>query len=394
MNDESAHIRRLQSEVAGLRRALRELKVLNDLATEISVGQDLQAILQSVVDHALQVTGATDGVINLVEEDVPADARTLARARSASTSSRLRPDISMVVWCMKHKKPLCANSPFSDANFIPRSLRESVYSILCVPMMVRSKVVGILSIFNKREGGAFGPEDERLLSIIAMQSAQVIQNARMAEERDRVVGIFGQLVAPAIVDQLLVEGPNVASRRLRVCVMFLDIRGFSGFSERHSPERVVDYLNSLYGFMIDIVHEHGGTIRQLLGDGFMAMFGAPISTGRDSEQAIKASLDIVEELASRCQSGKIPPTRIGIGLHTGEVVAGTVGSNDRREYQITGDAVNLAARIEQMNKQFDSQILVSEETWAEASVESLAADRLGEFTVRGRSIPVTLIRLA
>jgi adenylate cyclase len=176
--------------------------------------------------------------------------------------------------------------------------------------------------------------------------------------------------------------------------MFLDLRGFTNFSEGAEPEAVVDYLNTLFSFMIAAVAERGGIVHQLLGDGFMAVFGAPISHPDDCARAVAASMAIVERVAEESAAGRIPPTRVGIGLHAGEVVAGTVGSDHHREYKVTGDAVNVAARIEQMNKDHDSQLLVSEAVWRYVPAGAFAAEDLGPTPVRGRAQTLRLFRLA
>jgi adenylate cyclase len=176
--------------------------------------------------------------------------------------------------------------------------------------------------------------------------------------------------------------------------MFLDLRGFTGFSEAAEPEAVVDYLNRLFSFMIAAVAEHGGIVHQLLGDGFMAVFGAPRSREDDCARAVAAARAIVERVAAECAGGHLPPTRVGIGLHAGEVVAGVVGSDHHKEYKVTGDAVNVAARIEQMTKDLDAQLLVSEAVWRRVPEGLHAADDLGAIPVRGRAQTLRLFRLA
>ncbi len=376
-----------------LRRAVSELVVLNDLACEINVAEDLEQIMRMVVNRAIQTVSATEGVISLVESSPTDQLQTLVRAEYVSSIERRRPDAAVMGWMMIHRKPVFSNTPVEDLPFSSSELARTTTSVLCVPLLAKGTLIGILSAYDKKDPAGFTENDVRLLSIIATQSAQVIEGARIARDRDRVLQIFGQHVSPAIVNELLRDGSDVPSRRLPVCVMFLDIRGFTRFSERHPAEEVVAYLNTLFELTIGIVNRHGGIVRQLLGDGFMAMFGAPMSRGDDVRNAAEASLEIVTELDRRSKSGEFPPTRVGIGLHAGVVVAGTVGASERKEYQITGDVVNLAARIEQMNKEFGSQVLVSEAV-SRALPDDIPCKPLGEVAVRGRDKPVTIFRLA
>lgn len=166
------------------------------------------------------------------------------------------------------------------------------------------------------------------------------------------------------------------------------------FSEQHAPEEVVDYLNTLFEFMINLVNRYHGIIHQLLGDGFMAIFGAPLSHGNDSQNAVKAALAIIDRVRAACAANRIPPTRVGIGLHAGEVVAGTVGSVIHKEYKVTGDVVNLAARIEQLTKRYDAQLLVSEAVWKALEPDRFEGASIGAVDVRGRAGTVHLYKMA
>jgi adenylate cyclase len=147
--------------------------------------------------------------------------------------------------------------------------------------------------------------------------------------------------------------------------MFLDIRNFTPFVESHKPEEVVAYLNKLFHFMIDSVQRHDGVINQFLGDGFMATFGAPVSEGNIPQKAVRASMEIIEKVKQENKAGKIPPTKIGIGLHYGEAVIGNIGSSIRKQYSITGNVVIMASRIEQLNKRWHSQLVISHEVFSQ-----------------------------
>lgn len=222
---------------------------------------------------------------------------------------------------------------------------------------------------------------------------RVRRTLKTMEERDRVLMVFGQHTSTSVVDAILQDGNAGIVQRRMVTILFLDIRGFTSFSEHHEPEEVVAYLNTLFDPLIDIVHRHGGSIHQLLGDGFMAVFGAPIEHGRDSERAVEAALAMVHYVGEDAAAGRVPPTRIGIGVHAGVAVVGMVGSSIHKEYKVTGDVVNLAARIEQLNKRFDSQLLVSESVWNAVDKTSYSAVGLGEIDVDGYTQPIRVYRL-
>jgi adenylate cyclase len=175
--------------------------------------------------------------------------------------------------------------------------------------------------------------------------------------------------------------------------MFLDIRDFTPFMENKEPFEVIQYQNDVFAFMIDIVSKHHGIINQFLGDGFMATFGAPVSSGNDTQNAVNASIEIVETLKQKCDSGELPQTKVGIGLHTGKIVTGNVGTAERKQYSVTGNTVILASRIEQLNKKFQSEILVSREVMEKVDKNDLNPENLGAMVLKGRAEPMEIVRI-
>lgn len=234
-----------------------------------------------------------------------------------------------------------------------------------------------------------------LAGVVSLQIRRQFTRAlRSVEERNRVVSMFGQHVSPAVVDQLLNQDVELSGEVREVCVMFLDIQGFTTFAENRRPEEVVAYLNGLFSVMIEVVNRHKGIVNKFLGDGFMAVFGAPISDASACRNAVGTALEIVEQIRAMSASGEIAPTFIRIGLHAGEVVTGNVGSHERKEYTIIGDVVNLASRLEQLNKQYGSQLLVSDTVLDRLDSHRERATPHGEVLVRGREHPVQVYQLA
>ena len=223
---------------------------------------------------------------------------------------------------------------------------------------------------------------------------RILKSFSVIAERNRISRTFGEYVSPEVMGKLLDLKPDLRSENKNVCVMFLDIRNFTGFAEKRSPEEVVQYLESLFEFMIEIVNKHHGIINKFLGDGFMAVFGAPLSDGKDCANALEAAQEILARVKKEVESGTILPTTIGIGLHAGEAVTGSIGSELRREYTVIGDVVNLAARIEKLNKNFDSQLLISEIVWQAVSRESNKAVPKGQVQVKGREQSIQVYQLA
>lgn len=387
----STEVDRLHDEVRHLRRAVDDLSLLNDLALAMASARDLDTIIRTLVRRSLEVVGAEQGVVTLVDRHDQGGAETLVRTAVFGSGETFRPDQALLGLMGTRRSALVLNDARDPA--ITISWDPAVRSVLCIPLVAHGRFLGVLSLYNKRDGG-FTDDDVRLLTILGMQSAQVIEAAQAEADRDRILNLFGRHTHPAVVTELLRYEAEPPTRRVRVCVMFLDVRGFTTFSEQAEPEAVVEYLNTLFELTTEAVTSRGGIIHQLLGDGFMAIFGAPISSPDDCTRAVEASLEIASRVGVEVEAGRLLPMDVSIGLHSGEVVAGTVGSAQHKEYKVTGDVVNVAARVEQLNKTYSSRVLATE-----AVVSGLPADRfhpesIGVVPLRGRGAAPALYRLA
>jgi adenylate cyclase len=213
-------------------------------------------------------------------------------------------------------------------------------------------------------------------------------------ERDRAISIFGQHVSTEVAELLLRQPLDLTPQEGNVCVMFLDIRDFSRLANECSPSEVMSYLNILFGYMIPLINEHHGIINKFLGDGFMAVFGAPIQDDKQCHHAVDAAMEILHHVKHLNAEGRIPPTRLGIGLHVGRVITGNVGGMERKEYTIIGDAVNLASRIEQATKQLGGQLLVSQAVATMIAGANCNAEDMGLIELKGQAQSVRLFKLA
>jgi adenylate cyclase len=223
---------------------------------------------------------------------------------------------------------------------------------------------------------------------------RTLKSFEMVEERNRISRTFGEYVSPVVMEKLMTLKPDLRSERRNVCVMFLDIRNFTTFAEKRAPEDVVTYLESLFEFMIEIVNRHHGVVNKFLGDGFMAVFGAPLSEGSDCLNGVAAAKEILSRVREEVDRGNVLPTRVGIGLHAGEAVTGSIGSSLRKEYAVIGDVVNLASRIESLNKEFGSQLLISDMVWQTIGHEIKEAIPMGQVHVKGRQEAIQIYQIA
>jgi adenylate cyclase len=223
--------------------------------------------------------------------------------------------------------------------------------------------------------------------------------ARSLREKEMIKRAFTRYVAREVVEEILKNPEKMAltGERREVTVLFCDVRGFTPLSERLSPEEVVLLLNDFYNLMIETTFKHDGTLDKFLGDAVMAVFGAPLAHPDHSARAIRTALAMQEGIVGlnerRARDGK-EPIAVGIGVSAGEAVAGTVGTEDRMEYTVIGDSVNLAARLESNAK--PGQILISHRTY-ERVRDLVDARPLGRIRVKGKEEEVEVyevLRLA
>jgi adenylate cyclase len=229
--------------------------------------------------------------------------------------------------------------------------------------------------------------------IVAQSLRRQFENSVAAgAARDRVTNLFGQHVSPAVVERLLATRTDPPSETRPVCVLFLDIRGFTAMTRARPAPETVGLLNDFFAEMVAIVDGHGGIINKFLGDGFLALFGAPLPDLQAAAHAVAAGRDMLAAVEGWNLQRPAQMLRVGIGIHLGDAVTGTVGSPQRKEYTVVGDTVNLAARLEQLTKETGSCLLVSD-ALRELAIEHGAAD-LGPLPIRGYDQPVRVWRLA
>jgi adenylate cyclase len=207
---------------------------------------------------------------------------------------------------------------------------------------------------------------------------------------------LSRLVAPKVVDEILAgREDNLRPTRRQVTVLFADIRDFTAYSESRAPEEVLRFLDDYFGRMTLLIQGHDGSVNKFIGDGLMALWGAPEPLADHAVHAVKAALDmqkVMTEINGYREAAGEPPLRIGVGVHTGEVAAGMLGSSSQAEYSVIGDAVNLASRIEGLTKEHGTGVLVSEATWTLLG-DRFAGTRVGEVMVKGRRAPVVIYAL-
>ena len=234
-----------------------------------------------------------------------------------------------------------------------------------------------------------------VLSVPAGLAYRFIQEkllrSEITKEREQIMGLFGRYVSPDVAQQIWARrGELVLAGEERVAtVLFSDIRGFTAMTAGKPSDIVLQWLNSYLTAMDDVIRAHGGFLNKFIGDGIMVLFGVPLSDGveKDAARAVRAALAMIERLDLMNATGglhrEFGPLRIGIGLHTGQLTCGNVGSSSRLEYSVIGETVNLASRLESLTKEFHTSIIMSQATADAIRSEFPSTRDLGETSVRG-----------
>ena len=213
-----------------------------------------------------------------------------------------------------------------------------------------------------------------------------VEMGKGLEEREKIKSAFGKFVNEEIANQVLKGEISLGGEKKDVAVFFSDIRAFTAISEKLEPEEVVEFLNDYLTRMVRCVNDNDGTVDKFIGDAIMAIWGAPVSKGNDTLSAINASLEMRSQLMDFNKdrgSEKKPIIKIGCGINSGPVLAGQIGSDEKMEYTVIGDTVNLASRIEALNKPFGTDILITHDSY-ERVKDFFIVEKMQKITVKGK----------
>ncbi len=272
---------------------------------------------------------------------------------------------------------IIVNDTQKSPHFFPGVDKYTGYmtrSALCVPMISQGKVIGVIEVLNKINGD-FTPNDEDLLQSIAASVSIAIENARlyketvsMAEHERGMRRMFQKFVPKEVLDNIIHgenTGRTVVDEIKTVTLLNIDIRGFTELAMEMGPQKTVSLLNNFFSIMGEIVFKHNGIVDKYLGDGFLALFGAPVSSVRDADNAASAALEMKSAIAAinRSYENELgTAVNIGISVHTGDVVVGNIGFDKKMDYTVIGDAVNTVFRLQELTKSYPNGIIIGENT--------------------------------
>jgi adenylate cyclase len=353
-------------DVEVLRRDYEKLRICYELQRSIGAELDLDRLLEKILERSFDLLSADRGVILLFEDGELKPRCSRAKRAGPEEFVASRAVVGQVV---KEKVAVLSSDAKVDPRFSESKsiIMTGIRSSMAVPLLHKSELLGVMMV-DSQNPNAFGEKDLQLFTNIANQAALFIANAALAQHLEQEAlarARFQRLLSPAIAE-LVVSGKLELKQggEPRVTTMlFTDIRGFTSRSETMRAEDIVQMLNDYFERMVEIVFRFEGTLDKFVGDEIMALFGAPVSAPDDHVRAVKCALAMLEELRNfnrERESQGLPSFEIGVGINTGEVVAGYIGSSKAMQYTVIGAPVNLAARL--CSAARGMQILLSENT--------------------------------
>jgi adenylate cyclase len=363
-----------EKELEELRRKAEMLAHLCDMSAALATVFDSKAILEYATNIVMRMISADCCAALLAEQNEdPQPVSIRFRDEDMKLSQGHSISRTAVRTAIEKNVMLSSQDVLDDASLqVSRvTIMQGIRSLACAPLAGREGVYGALYVDRRGVPEAFTELDTQLLAAVAAQAATAVESARAHERVKRETlahAAFARFMPEHIIKQL-VECPEkfqLGGTNRRITVLFCDVRGFARLAHRAPPETIVDLLNILFTEMAAEIFEHQGTLNKYLGDGLMALFGAPVGGETDAVNAVSAAIGMqrrIKEVNLQLAAKGLPEVTLGIGINTGEATVGCIGAEQRSEYTAIGDTVNVASRIEGIAR--PGQILVTRETVTE-----------------------------
>jgi adenylate cyclase len=352
-----------------LRRDYEKLRIAHELGRAIVGLLDLEQLLPRILDKAFDLLPADRGVILLYDQEGKLAPR-YVKHKAQKDDDQIVLSKSIIAEVEREKKAVLSSDATMDSRFSGAHsiIMQGIRSTMCVPLLHGDELLGVMHMDSQIATNAFTEKDLQLFTGIAAQAAVAIQNARLVkniETETKTRAQFQRLLSPNLVEQLVAGKLHLekGGELREVTILISDIRGFTSMSEKKEPAEIVQMLNEYFELMVEVLFKAQGTLDKYVGDEIMALFGAPVDMPDAPIHAVRCAVDMQKALRefnrTRIAEG-LEPIRIGIGINTGRVITGAIGSSRTLQYTAIGDAVNVASRLCSIAKA--GEIILSEST--------------------------------
>ena len=367
--------------------------------SELSQINNIELLCQKILEVTKEVLKPERGMVLLYQNDNLDDLKLISSIGTTSTTESLNISRTIVDAAVENRSGILAADVQSDERFAEaRSVMASgMRSVMCVPLLDKSQVFGIVLLSHSGQIGAFTPTDLDMFTAVATGAGMALANAHMAQRLARAAQTRQSLerfLSPVLVEQVINNQVSLkrGGNEQEVTVMFADIRGFTSLTEQSAARDVVVLLNEYFDRMVEVIFNHDGILDKFIGDAIMALWGPPLSKPDDASKAFRAAITMQKELSQlnneREKRGE-SPIEIGIGLASGVCVAGNIGARRRMEYTVIGDAVNLSSRLSSIAEA--GEVICDEATYTRVGSPNNATE-LPPTEVKGKQKPVKLYR--
>lgn len=397
---ESKHME-MEEALNNLERSNKVLFILYEISRQLNSVTDFNELLNKIMDLIFMIIDADYGFLILTVDDASDDLIPVVikfRDENLREREKLKASRTIINRVIQDKVSLLTSNAMQDSRLEHgQSLYlQKIRSAMCVPLWKKDTIIGVIQLWSIRLDNHFDQKDLQLLQTISSQMAMIIEQAGLNEqirEEEKLRNRLERFHSPQVIEMILKSGQETKDdimepKDVTATILFADMVGFTLLSEALPPRDINMLLNNFFSRMTDIIFEYDGTLDKYIGDALMAVFGAPMEKKGDAERAIRAAVKMRSELGKMMKK-EAPERRfdIRIGINTGRVVAGNIGSPKRMDYTVIGDPVNVASRLESIGE--PNQILIGEDTYR--NVKGIFNVRMvGPKRIKGRTSEVTV----
>ncbi|MDQ3363942.1 MAG: FHA domain-containing protein [Myxococcota bacterium] len=382
-----------------LRRDYERLRIGHELARAVGSELDLDKLLPKILDKAFELVGSDRGVILLTDDKGELVPR-YVKTRSGKSDPNIVLSKTVMAEVQNNKAAVLSSDATMDARFSGAHsiIMQGIRSTMTLPLLHAGELLGIMHLDSLFTSNAFTEKDLQICTGMAAQAAISIQNARLAsriEKEAQTRAQISRLIPPSVVEQV-VQGKltiEKGGRLNEITMLFSDIRGFTTMSDGRPAQEVVNTLNEYFEVMVDVLFKYSGTLDKFVGDEIIGLFGAPIPIDDAPYKAVScavAMLQALEEFNRTRASENLSAIRIGIGINTGMVITGAIGSTRALQYTAIGDAMNVASRL--VNVASSGEIIISEDTYKQV-MGRIEATQLPPVKVKGKADELKVYRV-
>lgn len=380
-------------------RNVDKLKILLEVSKQLSSPEEPEKLLEKILELLFNIVRVDRAIILLINEETGELERKAAKFRLGVPEKEKFYSTKIAKFVCQNGDAVltadaCTDNRFHDSQSI---LKQAIHASMCIPMKPREKVIGVLYADNISMSNIYSEEDLEFLTALVNQAAIAIENSQLYEkmQTEAVIRTKLETFFPKAVIKKLKEEGNLEIIDTQVTALFCDISGFTEMSEKMSPRQVIEMLNEYFNVMVeDIVFKYEGTLEKYIGDALLAIWGAPYQKPDDADRAIKAAIAMqwaVNSLNLKWGKQRNLQIQIHIGINTGKVAAGNIGSPRLIQYAAIGDTTNVTSRICSVANA--GEILISQNTFDKLSDRNLPMEKMTPVFVKGKAQPLQLYRL-